>query len=158
MPVTIPMWDKAREVAQACNGAIVASTIRPTPFTQGQAEHVLRWQDNGADCRALIDWVRDDHLYIDDLKTTSDGSPSKFRRHVFNMGYDLRAMFYVRGVEAVYGVTPRFRWIVVETNPPYPVSVFEMTEQGAGVGEGEGRPSDLALEGLFGAGRVARVR
>ena len=42
------------------------------------------------------------------------------------MGYDIRAAFYVRAVEAEYGVTPGFRWIFAETKPPYPVSILEL--------------------------------
>src|SRR5688572_4511810 len=98
VPILRPKFDEAREIAQHVNGQILASNVKPTPFTNGSAEVVLRWTENGADCRALLDWLRDDLLYIDDLKTTTDASPAKFRRHVFNMGYDIQAAFYTRAV------------------------------------------------------------
>lgn len=85
---------------------------------------MYRWDENGVPCRALLDWVRDDLLYVDDLKTTTDASPNKFRRHVFNMGYDIQAAFYLRASGC-----GEFRWVVVETKPPYPVAIYQLTER-----------------------------
>jgi PDDEXK-like uncharacterized protein DUF3799 len=128
VPVLASMWDEAREIAGCINGAVLESTVEPTPFTQGTAEHVIRFEDNGAKCRSMLDWLRDDLTIINDLKTTSDASPRKFERHIFNMGYDIQAAFYVRAVEAAYGVTPKYQWVVAETTPPYPVTIVELSE------------------------------
>lgn len=137
VPVTRPMWDDANAIAEAVTkdlqvrGPYVEPW--PTPFTDGQAEYVIRYRDNGANCRAMLDWLRHDRDYIDDLKTTADASPAKVRRHIFNMGYDIRAAFYIRAVVHEHGyetgVTPTFRWVFVETKPPYPVTVATLTER-----------------------------
>ena len=127
VPILAHKWDEARLIAEHVNGQILG--YEPTPFTKGRAEVVMRWVENGTMCRALLDWVRDDHSFIDDLKTTNDASPAKFRRHVFNMGYDIQAAFYCRAVESGLGVLPTFRWVVVETKPPYPVAVYQLSER-----------------------------
>jgi hypothetical protein len=129
VPILRHKYDEAREIAQHVNGQILAHPANPTPFTKGTAEHVIRFQSNGADCQSMLDWLRDDHTIIDDLKTTGDASPRKFQRHIFNMGYDIQAAFYVRAVEVAYGVTPRYRWVVVETRPPYPVEIYTLTDR-----------------------------
>jgi hypothetical protein len=77
----------------------------------------------------LLDWLRDDFTVIDDLKTTSDASPQKFARHVFNMGYDIQAAFYRRAVIEAYEAEPVFRFIVVETKPPYPVTIHTLSDR-----------------------------
>lgn len=131
VPILAKQYDEAREIAQHVNGQILAMGVEPTPFTKGTAEHVIRWTDNGADCRALLDWLRDDQTYIDDLKTTVDASPAKFARHIFNMGYDIQAAFYCRAALSLAPLMgwPTFRWVVVETKPPYPVTIHTLSER-----------------------------
>ena len=98
VPILRPKFDEAREIAQHVNGQILELQVEPTPFTKGTAEHVIRWDDNDATpCRALLDWVRDDRLFVDDLKTTGDASPDKFRRHIFNIRVAFRIGRTLRG-------------------------------------------------------------
>ena len=133
VPVKPKEWDKANTIADRVREQLVALNIDPVPFTEGTAEHVIRWDEDGLECRAMIDWLRDDLTVIDDLKTTSDASPRGFRKKVWNLRYDIQAAFYVRAVAAGFeGETPRFRWVAVETEYPYLVTVHE--------------PSKLALE------------
>jgi len=126
VPLLPHQWDEAQEIAARVRDQMALLNVEPTPFTHGEPEHVIRFQMGGADCRAMLDWLHNDRLLIDDLKTTTDASPRFAERHLFNMGYDIRAAFYVRAVEAEYGVTPGFRWIFAETKPPYPVSILEL--------------------------------
>lgn len=135
VPVTRTMWDEANAIADAVRGNLAVTDDQPLPFTDGQAEYVIRYKDNGADCRAMLDWLRHDRDYIDDLKTTFDASPGKVARHIFNMGYDIRAAFYIRAVVSEHGeristwhtMHPTFRWVFVETKPPYPVTIATLT-------------------------------
>jgi hypothetical protein len=129
VPIKQAMWDEAREIAQACNGQLLELGVEPMPFTNGTAEHAIRWETQGVKCKSLLDWLRDDYSFVDDLKATGDANPRKFARHLFNMGWDIKAAFYVRAVEAAYGVTPTFRWVAVETKPPYPISVHVLSER-----------------------------
>lgn len=99
---------------------------RPPLLEDGAPEQTLVWREDGVLCRAMLDWLRHDYAAIDDLKTTGrSAEPYAFERALYGLGYDLKAAFYIRAVEAITGVTPRFRWIVVETTPPYALSVVE---------------------------------
>lgn len=99
---------------------------QPELFAEGKAEQSLVWEeDGGVVCRARLDWLRDDHATIDDLKTTSrSANPEAYSRNLFGVGGDVQAAFYIRGVERLTGQMPDFRWVVVETSPPYALSVI----------------------------------
>jgi hypothetical protein len=100
--------------------------IDPPLLSQGQPEQTLLWHEpNGVCCRARVDWLADDHTYVTDIKTTSrSANPSKFSRTMFDLGYDVQAAFYRRGVERLTGIVPEFRLLVCETSAPYAVSVM----------------------------------
>jgi hypothetical protein len=133
----IPMlrheWDEAKAVADAVRERML-ELPKPTPFTAGTPEQTIVYEDNGAACRARLDWLRDDLTLIDDLKlTTKTASPSKWARDLFSMGYDVQAAMYVRAVEAWVGEssppwTVRFRWVVAEAYPPYAVTTVELSD------------------------------
>lgn len=130
VPMLRHQWDKANAVAERVREQILDLEVEPHPFTEGQAEHTIRFTANGAACRSMLDWLRNDHTYIDDLKTTGlTADPHVWGRKLFGMGYDIQAAFYSRAVEAEYGVTPGFRWVVVETKPPYPVSIVTLSSE-----------------------------
>jgi hypothetical protein len=97
----------------------------PPLFTDGKPEQTLVWEEaGGVICRARLDWLRDDRRTIDDLKTTSrSASPEAYSRALFGVGGDVQAAFYVRGVQELTGETPEFRWVIVETQPPFALSV-----------------------------------
>jgi hypothetical protein len=97
----------------------------PPLFTDGKPERTLIWEEDGITCRALVDWLRDDYAAVDDLKTTSrSANPEAYSRALFGVGGDVQAAFYIRGVEKITGVRPEFRWCVVETSPPFALSVI----------------------------------
>jgi len=98
----------------------------PPLFTAGEPERILLWHEpGGVACRARLDWLRDDRLAIDDLKTTTrSAKPDAYARNLFATGADVQAAFYIRGVQELYEVTPTWRWVVVETSPPYALSVI----------------------------------
>jgi hypothetical protein len=100
--------------------------IDPPLLSQGQPEQTLLWHEpNGVCCRARVDWLADDHTYVTDIKTTSrSANPARFSRTMFDLGYDVQACFYRRGVERLTGVVPEFRLLVCETSAPYAVSVM----------------------------------
>ena len=130
IPLLRHKWEEATEIAARVREQIVALELDPVPFTEGTAEHVIRWHENGVQCRAMLDWLRDDLEVVDDLKTTSDASQRGFQRKVWSLRYDIQAAFYLRAVAAWLGemshpIRPRFRWVAVETEYPYLVTVHE---------------------------------
>jgi hypothetical protein len=121
------------DVMAMCNA--VASQLEafdadPVPLTAGKPEQTMVWQDTatGVWCRARIDWLHDDLSAIDDLKTTSRSAhPEAFARNLYSYGCDVQCAFYLRGIQKVTDRldVPQWRWIVVETTPPYGLSVIE---------------------------------
>lgn len=92
-------------------------------------EAVLVW-DDGVLCRAMVDSIGRGMHQLWDIKTTSAGlSDFAISRHIVNFGYDLSAAFYIRGVEALFpelAGSVEFKWIFVETEPPYEIVVKEI--------------------------------
>lgn len=126
IPMLLHKWDEAHAIAARVREQIVELDLDPVPFTEGTAEHVIRWEERGVECRAMLDWVRDDNRYIDDLKTTADASHRGFQRKIWSLRYDIQAAFYRRAVLASQDAQPRFRWVAVETEYPYLVTVHEL--------------------------------
>lgn len=98
----------------------------PRPLMFGRPEVSLEWTERGVTCRARLDWLHDTHRYVDDLKTTSGSAhPDVWgRRNLWDKGYDVQAAFYLRGVRAVHGKQADFRFVVLELDPPYGMSVI----------------------------------
>ncbi len=123
-PLLAHQWAEVQEMAEAVRDQIEGWNIELDPplLTDGQAEVCVTWEDEGVVCRARLDWYRDDRLAIDDLKTTTrSASPEEWS--MFSFGGDLQAFMYTRAVEVITGITPAFRFIVCETEPPYAVTV-----------------------------------
>lgn len=127
-PLLAKDWARATEIADAIRAQVAGLDVDPPILTDGRPEQTLVWEENGVACKARLDWLRDDHAAIDDIKTTSrSANPDTWSRTVFSMGYDVQAAFYLRGVKAVTGAEPEFRLVVCETDPPYALSVIGMT-------------------------------
>lgn len=98
-------------------------------FIDGAAEQTLIWQEPGdVWCRARLDWVEAGPI-VTDLKTTGQSAnPFTLGRKVADMGYDVQAAFYERGLKALgladRGVT--FRFVFIEDEPPFALSVVEL--------------------------------
>ena len=61
-----------------------------------------------------------------DLKTARDASPKGFARAVAQHGYDVQQGWYQDVREIITGSRGKFRFIVVETLPPYLVAVYPL--------------------------------
>jgi hypothetical protein len=124
----IPLLAKDYERVQAMHAAmtkkITEYDVDPPLFTAGREEVTLVWHEDDVTCRARIDWLTDDHSVIEDVKSTSRSAEhAAFARRIPDLGYDLKAAFYLRGLKALTGVDATFRWTVIETQPPYELSV-----------------------------------
>lgn len=125
-PMLAKDWDAVQEMVLAAK--LQLDRLNPRPFTNGKPEQTIVWTENGVVCRSRVDWITDDHATVFDLKTTSrSANPERFSRTLFDLGYDVKAAFYLRGVEAVTGRRPEFQLVVVETAPPYALSVVGLT-------------------------------
>lgn len=128
IPVKRADWTRIEAMAETISERIAEHAAAPSLFSQGKPEQVLVWDEDGITCRSRLDWLRDDFTVIDDLKTTrSSVHPLALARTVFNAGYDVQAAFYLRGLRALTGKTADFRFVFVEVEPPYAVSVVNLS-------------------------------
>lgn len=127
-PLLAHQWADVKRMVQSAREQLSTIVAQPPLFADGQCERVLVWSEHGVTCRARLDWLRDDFAAIDDYKTTSrSANPASFSRSLFNIGYDVQAAFYLRGLEALTGAVAQWRWVVQETSPPYALSVVSLT-------------------------------
>jgi hypothetical protein len=125
-PILIGELPRVNAMVAAVGEQLRSHTADPPLFTDGKAEQSLVWGEaGGIVCRARLDWLRDDHRTIDDLKTTSrSANPEQWTRTIFGMGYDVQAAWYLRGLKAVTGADAEFRLAVIETSRPFALSVI----------------------------------
>lgn len=129
IPLLFDQWIRVQQMIDAVRPQLDAIDATPSLLSDGRPEQTLIWKDHGVLCRGRLDWLRDDRQAIDDLKTTA-GSANPLdwaSRRLWDIGADLHAAFYIRGLKALTGTDPQFRFVVVETQPPYAVSVVSLT-------------------------------
>jgi hypothetical protein len=125
-PINRTEFLQATKIARAVRRHPLASTI----FTNGKAEVSLYWVDptTGVNCRARVDWLRDDMIV--DLKTAryGTGTADTFGRQAASFNYPLPAAVYTEAVETLTGKTLPFITVTVETSPPYLVRAYRYTD------------------------------
>lgn len=127
IPLLADQVDGVAAMLRATRDQLDAVDVHPPLFVNGKPEQTLIWQEGDVTCRALVDWLHDDHTAIDDFKTTSaSANPESWTRTMFTIGADIQAAFYIRGVRALTGVDADFRFVVQETYPPYALSVVSV--------------------------------
>jgi len=100
-------------------------------------EHSIFWGDeNGNRRKCRIDLGSELDFVIADLKTTRR-SPSQFWRDVEAYGYHQQAPWYQDGFEALYGVRPQHKLIVVQNQKPYRCFVRTIPERWLELGRKE---------------------
>jgi hypothetical protein len=128
VPLLTHQHDEAKRAVEAAQEQIAAHPAQPPLFTDGKPEQTIMWEESGGVwCRARLDWRRDDDLVIDDLKTCGQSAdPRRWQRTMIGIGAATQARFYCRGIKALTGREPDFRFVVVETHEPYAVSVVSL--------------------------------
>lgn len=128
IPMLAHEYDKCVALVAALREQCDSHTEGPF-FTDGTAEKTLVWEDEyGVLCRARLDWLRDDHSAIDDLKTSkASARPESWAdKTMWSFNAPLQAAFYRRGARKVLGCEPEFRFVVIEVAPPYQMSVVSL--------------------------------
>ena len=123
VPVLASRWLDLEAVADSLKQQLTELPVDPPLFVDGRPEQTIIYSDEHATYRARLDWLRTDLATIDDLKKARSAQPRRFQRALYSMGYDIKAAFYVRAVRAAFGVEPQFRWVAIEADPPYALSV-----------------------------------
>jgi hypothetical protein len=100
----------------------------------GERQRFVEWKWLGRHCAGTPDVFTLDHLT--ELKTGRTAHPDRFMSAARFYGYHAQLAWYRRGlIECGFG-TPAAYWIVaVESAPPFPVTVFRMTDNAIDLGE-----------------------
>jgi hypothetical protein len=128
IPLLPHQWEQVKLMCDSVRAQLSMLDLDPQALTEGHAERALIWEEDGVWCRALVDWLHDDHTAIDDLKTTGTSAhPDEWgRRTMWNIGADVQVAFYLRGLRKLTGQEADFRFLVVENAPPFAVSAVSL--------------------------------
>ncbi len=128
-PLLAKVWADVQAMVKAAREQLDRHTDGGAKmFTGGKPEQTLIWQEDDVWCRARLDWLRPDQgpftqWAIDDLKSSGSAHPESWTRSMFNFGFDIQAAFYLRGLKNVTGEDATFLFAVIETAPPFALSV-----------------------------------
>jgi hypothetical protein len=93
-------------------------------FTAGKGEVVLAWQEDGFWFRCMVDWLHDDLLAADDLKTTGlSAAPHSLGMLAVNAGWEIQAAMIERGLDVLHPETAgrrKYRFVPLENYPRSP--------------------------------------
>lgn len=136
-PILQHEFEKLTALIKSALEQLAAHEAMPPMFSDGRAEQTLVWgEKGGVVCRARLDWLRDDCVTIDDLKSTArSADPDAYARRLYSQGGDVQAAFYLRGLRKLAGADAQFRWCVVETEPPFALSVISPAPDVLALGE-----------------------
>lgn len=129
--LTAAEFDKARRMADAVLACKLAE-----PYLKGVVEDTLLFRWMGLDCRATPD-VRGD-AFLTELKTAASAEPTKFTWQALRMAY--HAQMRMQQIACKYQ-DPACREmlpcvvVVVESEAPHPVTVFEIDKRTLEIGE-----------------------
>lgn len=94
----------------------------------GQWEQAVAWDDDGIQCRAMMDHIDLEAPYILDLKTCTNANPSILGRKIVDEGYDIQAAAYISAIESICpdltGKIP-FYFVFVETTGKHLASIVQ---------------------------------
>lgn len=136
---------RATEMCEAVRDQLDRRDDDPPVLADGKPERMLVWEERGVTCRALVDWLRDDFRAIDDAKTTKGSAePRKWSKStLWDIGADVQVAFNMRGVKAITGVEPVFRYVLIECSAPYAISVVTLSSSALDLGM---RKADFAID------------
>ena len=114
-------FDKARRMADA----VLASSVA-RPYLKGVTEETILFRWNGLDCRATPDIRGTD--FLTELKTSVSSDPARFQWHSLRFCY--HGQMRMQQIACGAAIPERECFVVcVESAPPFPVTVFRISER-----------------------------
>lgn len=115
---------RARAISDAVLGHRTAGMLVST--TEHQVSLLWEDEETGIRCKGRLDCASPGR-YLADLKTTraGKGHPSVWGRYAHGLGYHYQAAYYSDGWRILTGEAIPWLWAIVETEPPYHVSVLQ---------------------------------
>lgn len=125
----------AKKVADAVLGHSDAAAL----LDGAEREKPILWGDavTGLKCKGRVDAIRDE--LVIDLKTSRDSSPRSFTSSVFRYGYHCQLAMYADGAACIDGKLRGAAIIAVETNDPFCVQIYRLSEEALLLGRQEYR-------------------
>ena len=115
--------------------AVTASPLAVRVLT-GDQERRIHWTEAGRACAGTPDVIGAG--FLADLKTTADASPERFPFQARKMGYHGQLCWYRNGYGHTIGTDGSdldLYIVAVESKPPHPVTVFQLTPSAIDMGE-----------------------
>lgn len=120
----IPLLEKHAEILWGVEAAIEANPTAAATFDGGVTERSVFFDVDGVPSKARFDHLGD--VVLTDLKTTTSAHPEAFARKVAQMGYHQQAAWYLDAARAAGARPTTFRFVVVESAPPYLTAVYDL--------------------------------
>lgn len=80
-------------------------------------------------CQSRWDWISPNNNLIIDIKTTSDASTDACRKKIVQMNYHVQQAMYTSVANGAWpGLPFHFRFLFIETEPPYAINFIELDE------------------------------
>lgn len=137
----VPLLPKEHEQVQAMADAIRRHPIAGGLFTPGtgRAELSIYWTDpaTGVRCRVRPDWLKEmpGLALAVDYKTITKADPSTASRAIKDHSYHQQDAFYIDGIwAALQPEDVRFAFVFQSKQPPYLITVRELTQQDRDIG------------------------
>jgi exodeoxyribonuclease VIII len=123
--LTRKQWETVHRMAEAWDHPRHAFAKRLI-YQRGPVELSGIWEENGILCKCRPDKMFTPDV-LADLKTAKDASPHGFGRSAVQLGYDIQAAWYCRGMTKITGRPHRhFIFIAQEKTPPYLIGVYPL--------------------------------
>lgn len=114
-------------LAVAMRDAVRGDATAAKYIETGDPEVTLEWTLAGRPCKGRVDWLTmQERPVLVGLKTARNASHFPFASAAAKLGYHLQWAFYFDGYVAITGNEPRVVEIVVESDPPHAVVVYDI--------------------------------
>lgn len=131
VPLLADDLDRAEGAAKAIRAEIVGTQLEGI-FDDGDPEVTLVWRDvGGIWCRSRLDFLpraarQGGFITVPDIKTNGGADLDKWNRTAFDIGANIQAAFYERGLRALIPNIRKleFLFAVAEQEEPHGVKVF----------------------------------
>jgi hypothetical protein len=147
IPLLTHQYDEVQNMVKAGKIQLAGTRECRNAFFEGEgrSEVTLTWTEGVVAAKARLDWLANDDsgIYYDYKTTSASAHPDAARRHLYAIGADIQAAWYLRGVKANGLRADHFRFVVQETEAPYGLSVIEFAPAALALAE---RKIDEALE------------
>jgi hypothetical protein len=129
-PLLAKQYDEVVEMVREAKASLATSEIGiQIDDEDGKSEQSIFWIEGNIWLRVRPDWNQVSPAMIIDYKTSESANPEAFCRKAISLGYDIQEALYKRGFRAIYGIEPRFVFMVQEITKPYLCSFISLDPQ-----------------------------